>query len=76
MKELTLVADHGRFLMPFARILLAFDDLRHKNTAAARKRLEWLREHFPITRCLCRKLPNWTTLPSAPDKTKPHFRLQ
>jgi len=47
VKELTLVADHGRFLMPFARILLAFDDLRHKNSAAARKRLEWLREHFP-----------------------------
>jgi hypothetical protein len=47
VKELTLVADHGRFLMPFARILLAFDDLRHKNTVAARKQLEWLREHFP-----------------------------
>jgi len=47
IKELTLVADHGRFLMPFARILLAFDDLRHHNTAAARKNLEWLREHFP-----------------------------
>ena len=25
VKELVLVADHGRFLMPFARILLAFD---------------------------------------------------
>jgi hypothetical protein len=47
VKELTLVADHGRFLMPFARILLAFDDLRHKHTAAARKKLEWLHEHFP-----------------------------
>src|SRR5579864_6450935 len=47
VKELALVADHGRFLMPFARILLAFDDLRHNNTAAARKKLEWLREHFP-----------------------------
>ena len=47
VKELTLVADHGRFLMPFARILLAFDDLRHKNTAAARVKLEWLRQHFP-----------------------------
>lgn len=47
VKELALVADHGRFLMPFARILLAFDDLRHKNTTAARKKLEWLREHFP-----------------------------
>jgi hypothetical protein len=33
--------------MPFARILLAFDDLRHKNTTAARKKLEWLRGRFP-----------------------------
>ena len=32
VKELTLVADHGRFLMPFARILLAFDDFRHNKT--------------------------------------------
>ena len=47
VKELTLVADHGRFLSPFARILLAFDNLRHKNRAEARKKLEWLREHFP-----------------------------
>jgi hypothetical protein len=47
LKELALVADHGRYLMPFARILLAFDDLRHKNTAEARKKLDWLREHFP-----------------------------
>ena len=47
LKELGLVADHGRFLKPFARILLAFDDLRHKNAAAARKKLEWLRERFP-----------------------------
>ena len=47
VKELALVADHGRFLMPFARILLAFDDLRHHNTAAARKKLQWLREHYP-----------------------------
>ena len=47
VKELTLVAEHGRYLMPFARILLAFDDLRHKNKAEARKKLEWLHEQFP-----------------------------
>jgi hypothetical protein len=47
IKELTLVAEHGRYLAPFARILLAFDDLRHKNKAEARKKLEWLHEHFP-----------------------------
>jgi hypothetical protein len=47
LKELALTAEHGRFLMPFARILLAFDDLRHKNTAAARQKLEWLRARYP-----------------------------
>ena len=47
IRELTLVADHGRFLLPFARILLAFDDLRHKNKAEARKKLEWLHAQFP-----------------------------
>jgi hypothetical protein len=47
VKELTLAAEHGRFLSPFARILLAFDDLRHKNKAEARKKLEWLHLHFP-----------------------------
>jgi hypothetical protein len=47
IKELTLVADHGRFLAPFARILLAFDDLRHKNNAEARKKLVLLSEQFP-----------------------------
>ena len=47
IKELRLVAERGRYLAPFARILLAFDDLRHKNRAEARKKLEWLHEHFP-----------------------------
>jgi hypothetical protein len=47
VKELTLVADHGRYLLPFARILLAFDDLRHKNVIEARKKLEWLHSKFP-----------------------------
>ena len=47
IKELTLVAERGRYLAPFARILLAFDDLRRKNKTEARKKLEWLHEHFP-----------------------------
>jgi hypothetical protein len=47
VRELTLVADRGRFLLPFARILLAFDDMRHKNKAEARKKLEWLHAQFP-----------------------------
>lgn len=47
VKELSLVSDHGRFMLPFARILLAFDDLRHKNKVEARKKLEWLHAQFP-----------------------------
>lgn len=47
IKELTLVADHGHWLAPFARILLAFNDMRHKDTAEARKKLAWLCEQFP-----------------------------
>jgi len=47
VKELTLAAEHGRFLAPFARILLAFDDLRHKKNVEARKKLVALSEQFP-----------------------------
>lgn len=47
IKELKLVSEHGHYLLPFARILLAFDDLRHKNKAEARKKLEWLHAQYP-----------------------------
>jgi hypothetical protein len=47
LAELTRAAEHGRFLAPFANIVLAFDDLRHNNKAAAKKKLEVLRDQFP-----------------------------
>lgn len=47
LKELTLVSERGRYLAPFARILLAFNDLRHKNRADARKKFASLRDQFP-----------------------------
>lgn len=47
LKELSLAAEHGRYLAPFARILLAFDDLRHKNKSAARVKLTSLSQQFP-----------------------------
>ncbi len=47
LKELRKTAEHGRFLKPFATILLAFDDLRHKDRVEARKKLAWLSEQFP-----------------------------
>jgi hypothetical protein len=47
LKELRMAADHGRYLAPFARILLAFDDLRHKNKTAARQKFASLHDQFP-----------------------------
>jgi hypothetical protein len=47
VKELTLVSEHGRYLAPFAQILLAFNDLRHQNRAEARKRFAALHDQFP-----------------------------
>jgi hypothetical protein len=47
MKELALAADHARYLAPFARILVAFEDVRRNNPAEARKKLEQLHQQFP-----------------------------
>lgn len=47
LKELKLAAEKGRYLAPFARILLAFDDLRHQNRSEARKKFAWLHDQFP-----------------------------
>src|SRR5215831_5188046 len=47
LKELRKAADHGHYLKPFATILLAFDDLRHKDRVEARKKLAWLSQQFP-----------------------------
>lgn len=47
VKELTMVAEHGRYLAPFAQILLAFNDLRHQNRSDARKIFAALHDQFP-----------------------------
>ena len=47
VKELTLVAERGRYLAPFARILLAFHDLRHQQRDEARKKFASLHNQFP-----------------------------
>jgi hypothetical protein len=45
--ELKLTADHGHYLGPFARILLAIAYVRDKDTARARGVLASLRDEFP-----------------------------
>ncbi|HSK45950.1 MAG TPA: hypothetical protein VLA83_18895 [Candidatus Binatia bacterium] len=47
LKELTLAAEHGRYLAPFARIVLAFDEMKHNKMDNARKKLALLHEQFP-----------------------------
>jgi hypothetical protein len=47
IRELSLAADHARYLAPFARILVAFEDIRRNNSDAARKNLEQLHQQFP-----------------------------
>jgi len=47
VKELSLVSERGRYLAPFASILLAFNDLRHQKPAEARKKFALLHNQFP-----------------------------
>lgn len=47
MRELALAADHARYLAPFARILVAFEDVRKNDPASARHKLEELHQQFP-----------------------------
>ncbi|HET9838136.1 MAG TPA: hypothetical protein VFR84_07870 [Candidatus Angelobacter sp.] len=47
MKELALAADRARYLAPFAKLLVAFEDVRKNNPAEARRRLEQLHKQFP-----------------------------
>ena len=47
IRELSLAADHARYLAPFARILVAFEDVRKNDSVSARRRLEDLHQQFP-----------------------------
>ena len=45
--ELKLASERGRYLAPFARIVLAFDDLKHKRKTEARQKLDSLHTQYP-----------------------------
>jgi len=47
ISELQLTAQHGHYLAPFARILLAIAYVRDKNTTKARETLAGLQNEFP-----------------------------
>ena len=54
--ELQLTADHGRYLGPFARILLAIAYVREKDNAHARGVLAALRDEFPKNPLFAREI--------------------
>lgn len=45
--RLRITADKGRYLLPFARLLLAVAALRDKDVETARRMLSWLASEFP-----------------------------
>jgi hypothetical protein len=56
ISELQLTAQHGRYLAPFARILLAIAYVREKDTARARELLVALRQDFPQNPLFAREI--------------------
>lgn len=54
--ELQMTADHGRYLGPFARILLAIAYVRDKDHARAREVLAALRDEFPKNPLFAREI--------------------
>jgi hypothetical protein len=56
IQELKLTAEHGRFLAPFARILLAIAYLREHDVTQARALLLGLREDFPSNPLFAREI--------------------
>jgi hypothetical protein len=56
LAELQMTADHGQYLGPFARILLAIAYVRDKDTARARGVLATLRDEFPKNPLFAREI--------------------
>jgi len=47
IEKLRLTADHGHYLLPYARLLLAVAALRNNDRSQARQGLQWLATQFP-----------------------------
>lgn len=50
LAKLRLTAEKGRYLLPFARLLLAVNDMRENAPAKAKVKLQWLASEFPNNR--------------------------
>lgn len=70
IEQLTVVAMRGRYLRPFAKILLALAALREKKTALARTQLTELVAEFPQNPLFARELARLDAHPPAPSGTR------
>jgi len=64
MAEVAITAERGRYLKPFARVLLAVAHLREKDIAQARALLTGLRDEFPANPLFARELARLEKDPS------------
>jgi hypothetical protein len=71
IQQLQIAADHGHYLRPFAKILLALAALREKKTEVARAQLEDLVSEFPENRLFASELAK-LDVPSAPPIPQEH----
>jgi len=66
ISELQVTAQHGRYLAPFARILLAIAYVRDKDTAKARETLAGLQSEFPQNPLFAREIARLETQSKQP----------
>jgi hypothetical protein len=71
IEQLTVVATHGRYLRPFAKILLALAALREKEPALARTQLMELVAEFPRNPLFGRELAKLGAPPSRDERDSP-----
>jgi len=65
IRQLEIAADHGRYLRPFAKILLALAALREKQTEIARSQLSELVAEFPENPLFANELAKLKISPAA-----------
>ncbi len=65
IQQLKIAAEHGRYLRPFAKILLAMAALREKDTETARRQLSELVAEFPGNPLFARELAKINHFPAA-----------
>jgi hypothetical protein len=56
IRDLLQTAEHGHYLLPYAKVLLAVAALRDKNAARAKELLEELAREFPHNRLYAQQL--------------------